>query len=113
MTCPGTSPGHVPGGACVVFFVAPVGRLAGVQGLEEARAVAGVLDVHVYRRARHVFGPLRRGADRAGAVLAVGGSRPRRSNGPAGRRGHPLRGQPGGSTCADALTRSPTRNATR
>ena len=71
----GQSPGPVSGGACVVFLVAPVGRLAGVQGLEEARGVDGVTDVDVYRRPGHVFGPLRRGADRAGAILAVGGSR--------------------------------------
>jgi biotin carboxylase len=63
------------GGACVVFLVAPEGELAAVDGVEEARAVEGVLDVHVYRRAGHVFGPLRRGSDRAGAVLAVGASR--------------------------------------
>ena len=63
------------GGACVVFLVAPEGELAAVHGIEEARAVEGVLDVLVYRRPGHVFGPLRRGPDRAGAVLAVGGSR--------------------------------------
>ena len=62
------------GGACVVFLVAPEGELAAVHGIEEARAVEGVLDVLVYRRPGHVFGPLRRGPDRAGAVLAVGGS---------------------------------------
>jgi biotin carboxylase len=63
------------GGACVVFLVAPEGELAAVDGVEEARAVDGVLDVLVYRRPGHVFGPLRGGPDRAGAVLAVGGSR--------------------------------------
>ena len=31
--------------------------------------------VRVYRRPGHVFGPFRRGADRAGAILAVGDSR--------------------------------------
>jgi len=63
------------GGACVVFLVAPEGRLVGVEGVEEARAQEGILDVLVYRRPGHVFGPLRRGPDRAGAVLAVGASR--------------------------------------
>jgi biotin carboxylase len=63
------------GGACVVFLVAPEGELVETHGVEGARAVDGVLDVLVYRRPGHVFGPLRRGADRAGAVLAVGGSR--------------------------------------
>jgi biotin carboxylase len=63
------------GGACVVFLVAPEGELAGVEGVEEARGRDGILDVLVYRPPGHVFGPLRRGPDRAGAVLAVGASR--------------------------------------
>ena len=63
------------GGACVRFLVAPAGELRGVEGVEEARALAGVLGVRVYRRPGHLFGPLRRGSDRAGAVLAVGDSR--------------------------------------
>ena len=37
--------------------------------------VEGVQDVRIYREPGHVFGPFRRGADRAGAVLAVGDSR--------------------------------------
>ena len=40
-----------------------------------AEALPGVEWVRVYRRPGHVFGPLRRGSDRAGAVLATGGSR--------------------------------------
>jgi biotin carboxylase len=63
------------GGACVRFLVAPEGTLEAVGGLEEAGAVPGVTDVRVYRARGHVFGPLRRGSDRAGAVLAVGESR--------------------------------------
>ena len=63
------------GGACVRFLVAPQGELRSVTGVEEASDVDGVLDVRVYRRAGHVFGPLRRGADRAGAVIAVGAKR--------------------------------------
>jgi biotin carboxylase len=62
-------------GACVVFLVAPEGELVATHGVEEARAGDGVVDVHVYRRPGHVFGPLRHGPDRAGAVLAVGDSR--------------------------------------
>ena len=46
-----------------------------VVGLEEAQAVDGVEWVRVYRRPGHVFGPFRRGADRAGAVLAAGADR--------------------------------------
>jgi hypothetical protein len=34
-----------------------------------------VLDVRVYREPGHRFGPLLRGPDRAGAVIAVGDSR--------------------------------------
>jgi biotin carboxylase len=63
------------GGACVRFLVAPVGPLAAVEGVERACALEGVEQVLVYRRPGFVFGPLRRGSDRAGAVLAVGGSR--------------------------------------
>jgi L-amino acid ligase C-terminal domain 2 len=37
--------------------------------------VGGVLAVLLYHAAGHRFGPLRRGADRAGAVLAIGDSR--------------------------------------
>jgi len=46
-----------------------------VAGIDEARAVEGVQEVRVYREPGHVFGPFLRGADRAGAVLAVGDSR--------------------------------------
>jgi biotin carboxylase len=63
------------GGGCVVFLVAPEGTLERVAGVEEARTGEGVLDVRVYREPGHVFGPLRRGTDRAGAVLAVGADR--------------------------------------
>jgi biotin carboxylase len=63
------------GGACVRFLVAPPGLLREVTGIEEARALEGIELVTVYRRAGAVLGPLRRGSDRAGAVLAVGESR--------------------------------------
>jgi biotin carboxylase len=63
------------GGACVRFLLAPPGELAGVHGLENALSLDGVLDARVYRRPGWTFGPLRRGADRAGFVLATGSSR--------------------------------------
>ena len=63
------------GGACVLFLVAPEGRLVEVEGREAAHAAEGVLDVRIYREPGSELGPLRRGADRAGAVLAVGDSR--------------------------------------
>jgi biotin carboxylase len=63
------------GGACTRFLVPPEGHLAATHGVEEARSVEGVVDVHVYRSPGHEFGPFRTGADRAGAVLAVGPSR--------------------------------------
>lgn len=63
------------GGACVRFLVAPQGTLAGVEGVERARAAAGVRNVELYRQSGWTFGPLRRGADRAGAILVVGESR--------------------------------------
>jgi biotin carboxylase len=62
-------------GACVRFLVAEPGELLVVSGLEEACSMEGVLDARSYRRPGFVFGPLRRGADRAGYVLAVGRSR--------------------------------------
>ena len=78
----GLTPGHgprgqarAPGGACVRFLVAPPGVLRAVEGLEEARAVEGVRWARLYRRPGRRYGPLRRGADRAGAVLAVGATR--------------------------------------
>jgi len=62
------------GGACIVFLVPPPGVLREVTGLEDARAGEGVLDALVYRAPGYVFGQLRRGSDRAGAILAVGDS---------------------------------------
>jgi flavin-binding protein dodecin len=63
------------GGACIRFLVAREGTLDAVRGIEEAEAVDGVRWARVYRRPGHVFGPLRIGADRAGALFAVGSSR--------------------------------------
>jgi cysteine synthase A len=63
------------GGACVVFLVAPEGELRSTEGADEALAVDGVHEVRLYRNPGYRFGPLRRGADRAGAVLASGTSR--------------------------------------
>jgi biotin carboxylase len=62
-------------GAAVVFVVAPPGRLVAVDGVEDAEAADGVRWLRVYRRPGDVLRPLRRGADRAGAVLATGASR--------------------------------------
>jgi biotin carboxylase len=62
------------GGAVARFLVPPEGVLQEVEGADEARAVEGVQDVRIYREPGHVFGPFRRGADRAGAVLATGDS---------------------------------------
>ncbi len=74
---PVDAPRPVPqvGGAVTRFLVAPEGRLEEVEGLEDAEALAGIVRVRSYRSPGFVFGPLRRGGDRAGAVLAVGGSR--------------------------------------
>ena len=63
------------GGACVSFLVAPPGILQGVEGLAAAREVDGVLDVFIYRPRGWELTPLRRGADRAGYILARGDSR--------------------------------------
>jgi biotin carboxylase len=63
------------GGAVTQFLVAPLGRLYMVEGVDEAESVEGVARVRVYRRPGHVFGQLRFGSDRAGAVQAVGDTR--------------------------------------
>ena len=63
------------GGAIVRFLVPPEGVLQQIAGTDEARSLEGVRDVRIYRVPGQVFGPFRRGADRAGAVLAVGDSR--------------------------------------
>jgi biotin carboxylase len=63
------------GGGCVRFLVAPQGELRNVSGLEEAYALDGVKGIRVYRKVGHRFAALIRGSDRAGAILAVGGSR--------------------------------------
>jgi biotin carboxylase len=65
---------HEPrvGGAVTRFLVAPPGMLEGVDVPEQ---LAGVERVRIYRDPGYVLVPLRRGSDRAGAVLAVGDSR--------------------------------------
>jgi biotin carboxylase len=63
------------GGGCIRFLVPPEGTLRAVEGREEAAAPDGVRWVRVYRSAGWAFGPFRRGADRAGAVLATGADR--------------------------------------
>jgi biotin carboxylase len=63
------------GGACVHFLVPREGVLEEVTGVGEASALDGVIWVRVYNEPGAVLGPLRRGSDRAGAVLAVGDTR--------------------------------------
>ena len=64
------------GGAVTRFLVAPEGPTRGGAGARGgARRSRGCVSVRSYRSPGFVFGPLRRGGDRAGAVLAVGASR--------------------------------------
>jgi biotin carboxylase len=63
------------GGACVRFLVAPEGVVDAVEGVERAEDSDGVVWVRLYRQPGDDVRPLRHGADRAGAVLAVGESR--------------------------------------
>ncbi len=63
------------GGACVRFLVAPPGELRRVRGVRQAESFEGAIEARSYRREGFTFGALRRGADRAGFVLAVGDSR--------------------------------------
>jgi biotin carboxylase len=60
------------GGVVTRFLVAPPGVL---ERVEVPDALEGVERVRIYREPGYVFAPLRRGSDRAGAVLATGGSR--------------------------------------
>jgi len=71
----GLAPVARVGGACVRFLVAPQGELREVSGIEDAFALEGIRGIRIYRRPGYRFGEFRRGADRAGAVLAVGDSR--------------------------------------
>jgi biotin carboxylase len=60
------------GGAVTKFLVAPPGVL---QRVEVPDDLVGIRQVRIYREPGYVHTPLRRGADRAGALLAVGDSR--------------------------------------
>ena len=73
----GSEPRALPGvgGACILFLVAPEGVLRSTEGVEEAQALDGIAWVRTYRQPGWRFGPLLRGADRAGAVLATGADR--------------------------------------
>src|SRR5205814_7473968 len=68
-------PRDVAGGVCICFLVPPPGALRAVDGLDAAESSEGVEWLLVYREPGAIFTPLRRGADRAGAVLAVGADR--------------------------------------
>jgi biotin carboxylase len=69
------APTEKVGGGCIRFLVAPPGELREVEGVRAAFELDGVKGIRLYRRPGYRFGPLRRGADRAGAILAVGDSR--------------------------------------
>jgi biotin carboxylase len=69
------NPAEQAGGGVVRFLVAPPGELVRVDGLEAARDAYGIERIRIYRQPGHVFGELRRGSDRAGAVIAVGETR--------------------------------------
>jgi biotin carboxylase len=59
------------GGAAVRFLACPPGVL---ESVEVPQGLSGVVSTRIYREPGHVFGPLRRRSDRAGAVLAAGAS---------------------------------------
>ena len=65
-------PGSRVGGAVTRFLVAPAGVFESVDVPDD---LDGVEHVRVYREPGYVFTPLRRGSDRAGAVIVVGESR--------------------------------------
>jgi len=63
------------GGACTVFLTADAGMLDAVDDLDQAEQSEGVIRVRAYRRPGFAIGELRHGADRLGAVQAIGSSR--------------------------------------
>ena len=63
------------GGACTQFLVPPEGELREVTGVEDAAGAEGVFAVRIYRTSGYRFGQFRTGADRGGAVQAVGTDR--------------------------------------
>lgn len=65
-------PARVAGGAVTRFLVPPPGIF---ESVDVPGGLAGVTSVRIYREPGHAFGELHRGADRAGAVLAIGASR--------------------------------------
>jgi biotin carboxylase len=65
-------PRVLAGGAVTRFLVAPAGVL---QAVEVPEGLPGVERVRIYREPGYVFMPLRRGSDRAGAVLVTGADR--------------------------------------
>jgi biotin carboxylase len=65
-------PQAIVGGAVTRFLVAPPGVL---EAVEVPQGLEGVEQVRIYREPGFVFMPLRRGADRAGAVLVTAASR--------------------------------------
>jgi hypothetical protein len=62
----------VVGGAVTRFLVAPPGVL---ESVDVPDGLDGVRRVRIYREPGYVFAPLRRGSDRAGAILVTGDSR--------------------------------------
>ena len=64
--------GPLVGGAVTRFLVAPPGVLDHV---DVPDSLAGVRTVRIYRGPGYVFAPLRRGGDRAGAVLVTAATR--------------------------------------
>ena len=93
---------------CVRFLVSPEGELRAVAGVEAARAAEGVATVYLYRRAGQRLGPLRTGADRAGAVLAVADTR-EQALARAAAAAALIRFQVAGAEAAVAASRSDTR----
>ena len=63
------------GGGIVRFLEPEPGELTEVLGVGDAEALEGVEWVRIYPEPGTVLGPLRRGSDRVGAVLATGASR--------------------------------------
>src|SRR5262249_12122070 len=64
-----------PRGVCYRFFTPPAGVFGGVWGLDEARRLPGVIEVGFALRSGAVVGPLTKGAEGPGCVVAEGETR--------------------------------------
>ena len=62
-------------GACYKFFGPPPGVFRGIQGLDEARFMSGILDIEFAMAPGSIVEPVEQDADRPGLVVSTGATR--------------------------------------